>query len=301
MQKHRPTTNVIAGALIALTLTVTAQAQNSRSFVATTGNDANTCSATAYCRTFGRALSVTNSGGELVVVNSGGYGGAVISQPVVITAIGIDASITAISGNAFTINTTGNVTISGLNISGGGSGNDGIDVTQVGFLRLYNMQIQNFANNGIEFTSSGNLAIYDSKITDSAAYGLLLNNPGAQAYVHNSAFDNNTLAGAIALAGNMTIAESSAHFNGIGFWAYGGSLALMSDRAIFNTVGVQAGFGGAPPNSAPLYFTDCLLSNNGTAYLISTGGAITGSNPGTTLITPGQTTSGSLGTATTLN
>ena len=73
MQHHGSTTHVIAGAALALVFTFTAQAQNNRSFVATTGDDTNNCSASAYCRTFGRALAVTNSGGEIVVVNSGGY------------------------------------------------------------------------------------------------------------------------------------------------------------------------------------------------------------------------------------
>src|SRR5579871_1161487 len=93
MKKHGFTTRVMNCAALALIFAFTAQAQNNRSFVATTGNDANTCSASAYCRTFTRALAVTNSGGEIVVVNSGGYGPATITQAVVITAIGIDASI----------------------------------------------------------------------------------------------------------------------------------------------------------------------------------------------------------------
>ena len=128
MQNHGVTTNLIAGAALALVFTFTAQAQNNRSFVATTGNDVNTCSASAYCRTFTRALAVTNSGGEIVVVNSGGYGPATITQAVTITAIGIDASITQTTGgqNALTINTTGNVTITGLNLFGGGTGANGV-------------------------------------------------------------------------------------------------------------------------------------------------------------------------------
>src|ERR1035438_9219423 len=147
MLDHHFTRNCLASAILSLLLTVSAQAQNNRSFVATTGDDGNNCSASAYCRTFTRALAVTNSGGEIVVVDSGGYGPATITQPVVITAIGVDASITAESGNALTINTTGNVTITGLNLYGSGVGsNVGIAVEQVGFLRLYSMQIVHFDN-----------------------------------------------------------------------------------------------------------------------------------------------------------
>ena len=89
--------HALAVSAIALAFSVSAQAAASRTFVSTIGNDANTsanCSPAAPCRTFGAALSVTNPGGEVVVLTSGGYGPATISQPVVITALGIDASVT---------------------------------------------------------------------------------------------------------------------------------------------------------------------------------------------------------------
>jgi hypothetical protein len=180
MRRAALTRNIIAGAAIALAFAVIAQAQNNRSFVATTGDDANDCSAGAYCRTFVRALAVTNSGGEIVVVDSGGYGPATITQPVVITAIGVDASITGESGTALTINTTGNVTITGLNLYGSGVGsNVGIAVEQVGFLRLYSVQIVNF-DNGVDATAK--LAMYDSKITD-CSIGLFADTSARPTYI----------------------------------------------------------------------------------------------------------------------
>jgi len=273
-------------------LVIAAPGQN-RSFVATTGSDANNCTFSANCRTFAAALAVTNPGGEIVVVTSGGYGPVTISIPVVITAIGVDASITQTTGgqNAFTINTTGDVTINGLNLNGGGTGNDGILAQAVGFLRLYNMQIQNFANNGIEFTASGNLAIYDSKVNDSGHDGLRLVNASAQAFVHNTAFDNSAFAGADSVSGNMTIADSTAHYNQFGFYAEGGTVSLFNDRAIFNTTGM------ASSGTAKLYFADCLISDNTTAWNAGVGSTMAGSNPGTSLIAPGQATVGTLSAA----
>jgi hypothetical protein len=291
MQKHRFATNVMAGAAITLAFTGTAQANGSRSFVATYATDNPACSAASPCRDLAAALAVTNSGGEIVVLNSGGYGPATITQPVVITAIGVDASITAASGNGLTINTSGNVTITGLNLDGVGTGNDGILVSSVGFLRLYSMQIQNFANDGIEFgASGGNLALYDSKINDCASYGL--EQDGGQAYVRNTEFNHN-LGGAASLGGQMAIADSSALYNYYGFLAAVGTIALHNDRAIFNMIGMAA-------TSGVLSFADCLLSNNATSWFVGTGGTIAGSSPGTTLITPGQATGGMLSPATAL-
>jgi probable HAF family extracellular repeat protein len=278
-----------------LTLTVNQAVLNSRSFAATTGSDANDCSVTTYCRTLASALASTSPGGEVVIVSSGGYGPVTITQPLVITAIGADASITATSGNALTINTAGNVTITGLDLNGGGTGTDGILVQAVGFLRLNNAQIQNFANNGIEFVAaSGNLAVYDSKINDSGHDGLLLQATGAQAYVHNTNFDNNAFAGADSVLGSMTIAESAAHNNRYGFYADGGTVSLTSDSAIFNTYGLAAN------SSGTVSFANCLISDNTTAWSVAAGGTMSDTSPGTNLITPGQATVGTLAIATVL-
>jgi hypothetical protein len=300
MQKHGFTTNVLAGTVIALALAVTAQAQNSRSFVATTGNDANNCSSSAYCRTFTAALAVTNPGGEIVVVDSGGYGPATITQTVIITAIGVDASITQTAEyeNALTINTTGNVTITGLNLFGG-TGSNGVTVLAVGFLRLYNVQIQNFYF-GIQFIASGNLTVYDSKITDCHSYGLYLANAGAKAYVHNTAFDNNGTAGEVTAGGTLVIADSSAHYNQTAFFAEGGTMALYNDHVISNAAGI--GVSGSSDILGPgkMYFADGLVSDNTSPYYAGPGGTLAGSSPGTSLITPGQATSGTLSTATVL-
>jgi hypothetical protein len=290
MRKHGLAINVIAGAL-ALAFTFTAQAQNNRSFVATTGNDANNCSASAYCRTFGRALAQTNSGGEIIVIDSGGYGPATIAQPVIITAIGIDASITATSGDALTINTTGNVTITGLNLNGGGTASVGVLITQVGVLRLNNMQVQSFLGGCVAFEATGNLAMEDSKLND-CANGLFQSS--GQVYAHNTEFDHNLVAGAVTFAGTMTIADSSAHYNGAsGFAAHGGTMTLFNVRAAFNTDGLDA-------NSSALYLADSLISDNTNSYSTLPVGTMFGSSPGTSLITPGQSSSGSLGTAITL-
>ena len=285
MQGHRFMAKITAGVALALVFTFTAQAQNNRSFVATTGDDTNTCSASAYCRTFGRALALTNSGGEIVVVNSGGYGPASITQPVTITAIGIDASIIATGGSALIINTTGDVTITGLNLNGLGTGTNGVRVNAVGVLRLYNMQIEAFSNNGIYFLASGNLDVYNVKVSD-CGIGLLQN--AGQVYVRKSAFDNNNGAGAESDAGTMAIADSSSHYNTVGFYANGGTMALYNNGAVFNTVGIASAMSGT------LYFAHSLLSGNTQSSSVVEA-SMFGSSPGSTLVTPGQTTVGTPG------
>src|SRR5436853_5663 len=77
-----------------------------RTFVsAATGNDANPCNRAAPCRNFAAAIAQTASGGEVVVLDSGGYGTVTISQAVSLVAPpGVYAGISVFSGTGITIN-----------------------------------------------------------------------------------------------------------------------------------------------------------------------------------------------------
>lgn len=286
--------HVVGASALAFAFSVTAQAGATRTFVSTIGSDSNfavNCSATANCRSLQVALSVTNAGGEVVVVDSGGYGPAEIIQPVVITASGVDASISATvpGSSALVINTTGNVTITGLSLHGEASAAYGISVDEVGFLRLYNMLIENFTLDGVDLPNGGKLAIYGSTINDNFNGALVLSNVSDAAYVQDSSFDHNGV-GVGVFAGQATVVDSSAEYNTSGFDAFGGTLSLFNDRASFNVDGLVATSG------ATLYFADCLISNNTNAYQVTSGGTMFGTSPGTSLIAPNQSVIGTLST-----
>jgi hypothetical protein len=256
-----------------------AVAANNRSFVSAEGSDANNCSANLTCASLAAALAETSPGGEVVILNSGGYQPAIISQPVTITAIGIDASIAAPSGNALTITTSGNVTIAGLSLHGEGTGNDGIFVQNAGVLRLYNVTAEGFANDGVEFDAGGDLSVYNSRLTDNQ-YGPAITNASARAFVHNVAFDHNSVAGVSAPSGVATIADSPAHFNGAGFQSAGGTLVLAADPAVSNQTGMSA-----TAASAVLQFSACAVAQNSLySYAAFSGASVSGTNGGTNLL-----------------
>src|SRR4029077_7216059 len=74
-----------------------------RAFVSGLGSDANPCSITLPCRSFAVALAQTNDAGEIVVLDSAGYGPFTIGQSVKITTpTGVYAGISA-SGDGITI------------------------------------------------------------------------------------------------------------------------------------------------------------------------------------------------------
>ncbi len=121
---------------------------------ARSGNDANSCDNIATpCRTLAGAVLQLNAAGELIVLDSGGYGPVTITQPMTIEAApGITAFIHPPSGDAVTINATGLVTLRGLVLngpgSGGGAGN-GITVNSVGALNIEDCFINGFFGAGL--------------------------------------------------------------------------------------------------------------------------------------------------------
>ena len=70
-------------------------AQATRTWVSGLGDDANPCSRTAPCKTFAGAISKTAPGGEISVLDPGGYGAVTITKPITISGVGEQASIVA--------------------------------------------------------------------------------------------------------------------------------------------------------------------------------------------------------------
>lgn len=99
MTAHRFNLYAIALVMMFVFCATVAHAQTAqRTFVSTQGNDANTaslCSRNAPCRGFAAAISVVTAGGEVVALDSGGYGAISITKSVQLVApTGVYAAIT---------------------------------------------------------------------------------------------------------------------------------------------------------------------------------------------------------------
>jgi hypothetical protein len=112
------------------------------------------CADDAPCRTFAFALTVTNAGGEIDVVDPAGYGSVTITKSVSIVNDGAGvAVIEGLSGSVtITAGAGDSVHLRGLTIQGLGSGN-GIQFTTGGNLAIENCVVRNFGN-GIAITPS---------------------------------------------------------------------------------------------------------------------------------------------------
>src|SRR5712664_1387957 len=99
-------------------------AQATRTWVSGVGDDVNPCSRTAPCKTFAGAISKTTAGGQISVIDPGGFGSVTITKSISIVAVGVEAGVLATNTNGIVINAGPSdvVYIRGLDIEGAGSG-----------------------------------------------------------------------------------------------------------------------------------------------------------------------------------
>src|SRR2546425_5050331 len=114
-------------ALLAFLIAPAAFALNNRSAVSVNGSDLNPCTVASPCRSFTAAMAQTNPGGEIIALDSAGYGPFIVSQAVTVSgAPGVHAALTALTGTAIAVAAAGTDHVSLRNlvlIAGGISSN----------------------------------------------------------------------------------------------------------------------------------------------------------------------------------
>lgn len=211
-------------------------ATTQRTFVASNGNDANVCSLAQPCRGFARAITQTGIGGEIIVLDSAGYGVVTITQSVsIIAPAGIYAGITVFSGDGVSIGGSNiDAVLRGLTINGQGS------------------------QYGIYFSGTGGSLLVDvCNISDMGTDGIYAGAANGQLRVRNTVLRNNFIgveANGV-LAGAATGTLNGVHISGGqgGAVATNGARLTITDSAIIDT-------GGAISGSAGFGTTDIMVS-----------------------------------------
>jgi hypothetical protein len=152
-----------------------AGAANSRSFVASYGNDANPCTISAACRSFAAAVAATTPYGEVIVLDSAGYGPVTIAQSVTIVAPdGVFAGISASPGGigVAIMSNTIEVRLSGITVVGGWRG---IDIAGIGDTVQIDRCVIRDASYGI-VAGASRVSVSNSRLIANFEFGVLATN-----------------------------------------------------------------------------------------------------------------------------
>lgn len=167
----RPLIQSLAMTVLALALfAIPVQAQATRTWVSGVGDDANPCSRTAPCKTFPGAISKTAAGGEINVLDPGGFGALTITKSITLYNDGAVAGLLVSGANGIIINaaSTDRIVIDGLDIEGHGTGLNGIRILNAGSVIVKDTVIRNFRGNtgfGIDIQSASPVEVYLKNVT----------------------------------------------------------------------------------------------------------------------------------------
>ncbi len=239
MRNPQLTLNTVLVAAGLLAASSMAQAQATRTWVSGVGNDADPCSRTAPCKTFAGAISKTAAGGEINVLDPGGFGAVTITKSISIVNDGAIGGLLASLVNGVVINAGANdvIVLRGLDIEGATNGLNGIRFLAGAALHVQDCVIRNFATHGIDFEPSGAAKLYvdDSIISDngggSTGGGILIKPTAtgqARAQIHNTRLEGNRFGLQVEARGNATVTQSVASGNVLaGFLAVSPSVAAV--------------------------------------------------------------------------
>jgi hypothetical protein len=171
----------LSAMLFVCLLASSAQAQVTRTFVSGTGSDSYPCTYTQPCRYFTSAIAALPAGGgEVDVLDPGSYGQITITNSVSIVGRGWTTITSTNTTAAITITGSGTVSIIGVQLDGGGTGEYGIDFTGSGTLHVQDSVIRNFSGTGIYFDPSAPSQVFvsDTLLADNS-YGFYVYTPSS--------------------------------------------------------------------------------------------------------------------------
>ena len=244
MNKQHLVARLITTFVFVLAVSAVCSAQVNRTWVSGVGDDANPCSRTAPCKTFAGAISKTAAGGEINVLDPGGFGAVTISKSITISSEGFEAGVLTDTGSGIVVNagSTDTVILRGLDFEGLGSATHGINFLNGGTLHVEKCTINNFDTDGIEFQpSNGGTGTASIFVKDTIIRGIKANSGAGTGiggvYVHpgtgvtvtgeldNVRLEKNRLGLRVEDGATVTVKNSSATGNLRGFVANSTSIA----------------------------------------------------------------------------
>ncbi|HEV7509615.1 MAG TPA: right-handed parallel beta-helix repeat-containing protein [Thermoanaerobaculia bacterium] len=270
--------------VFAVLLAAPAHAQATRTWVSGVGDDANPCSRTAPCKTFAGAISKTAAGGEISVLDPGGFGAVTITKAITLNGDGTLAGILSAATNGIIVNAGVNdsVVIRNISINGIGTGINGIRFIAGKSLTVENCDISGFTTRGVDMsvTTNAKLFVRNTTFTRGGTGVFVTTTSGqAQAIIDNSHFSNLTNGIEASTNGRAAISHSVISgnaSNGILASATTSRINVADSQIAFNDlVGVNCN-----ANTAIIRLSNNMINNNNTGISIAAGCSVesTGDN-----------------------
>ena len=249
----------VVAALLVSSLTTSAFAQASRTWVSGVGDDVNPCSRTAPCKTFAGAISKTAASGIINALDP--IAAVTITKAITLEGSGVSTNILNSGTNGIIVNAadTDVVIVRGIMIQGGGTGLNGIRFLKGKSLTVESCTIQNQNGAAIDVAPSGAAGTLFVRNSTFVANKTGINLAGASiATIASSRFFDDVLGLHTIGTARATIWDSVFASNtDKGLWAEGTSEINM-DRGLIadNGIGVQG--------DAPIRLSDVMLGHNTT-------------------------------------
>jgi hypothetical protein len=259
-----------------------ASAQASRTWVSGVGDDANPCSRTAPCKTFAGAISKTAAGGEISVLDPGGFGAVTITKSISIYCeYSGEGGILSAGTNAININAaaTDVINLRGLAIEGSGTGLTGVNILSAGQVHLQDMLIRNIRGTtnsaGVSVTPGANpvkVTIVNTTIANTGSVS-----GGAGVYVRPTG----------SASASVAIQNSQIVGNTVGVKADGsggtGAINVQVSNSLSSSNVGQGVFAQSNPGATvSMFVTDSVVANNGSPGLRVQGANATATISGST-------------------
>jgi hypothetical protein len=280
-------TAVVVGALGLLAGGPPAAAQGlaTQTWVSGAGDDANTCDRDAPCKTFSGAIAKTAAGGEIDVLDPGGFGAVTISKAITIDGSGTFASVQGSVTNAINVVAGGNdvVILRGLSIQAT-TGVTGIRFGSGKALIIENTSINGFSGHGIDvaLTGSGDLVVSNSDIRNNGGTGIRVASTGgsALAVVSGSQLVNNAIGidarsnSRVAVRDTLVSSNAPVSNTSIGLQAQPdtGTAELNADNVMISLTGTGVQVGGTG-NTATARLSNLQIFNNTVGVSIGSNGS----------------------------
>lgn len=216
-----------------------------RTWVSSTGSDTNPCTRSLPCRNFVAGIAAVSSGGEVVALDSAGYGPVVINKSVsLISPQGVHAAIAPTVGSAIQVS-GGRVSLRNLYLKGNGAVT-GLEVESPDTTIAESVTIDGFGGYGIRVQAS-EVFLYDCAVRNNLQSGLFAGGNSATELailtMDGCRFEKNYGGGVfVSFFTSASIRDTVAASNaGPGFGAEAlARMSLMNCQASSNTYGVYS-------------------------------------------------------------